>query len=107
LLGGWREHPASPIISGNARAARPAGRVLVSGDRIVRFAQNCRDAYGLDVRGFEVAELTATAYAEREVADNPILAGTGAGWNAGGMHHLDLVQLDNGRWWACVDGWTQ
>jgi hypothetical protein len=107
LLGGWREHPASPIVSGNAQAARPAGRVFVTGGQMIRFAQNCSDAYGLDVRAFEITELTPTLYTEREVANNPILFGSGTGWNAGGMHHVDPVALDDGRWWACVDGWTQ
>ncbi len=106
LLSGWCEHPASPIISGDPRAARPAGRVLATSNQLIRFAQNCADAYGLEVRAFEIAQLTPTAYTEREVAHNPILSGSGMGWNAGGMHHLDPTQLADGHWWACVDGWS-
>jgi len=28
-----------------------------------------------------------------------------AGWNAGGMHHVDPLPLADGRWLAAVDGW--
>ncbi len=107
VIGPWREHPSSPVVSGNASTARPAGRVLVAGDQIVRFAQNCSTAYGLDVRAIQITELTPSAYADREITGNPILAGSGAGWNARGMHHVDMVQLTDGRWRACVDGWTE
>jgi len=39
ITGPWLEHPQSPIIAGNLRLARPAGRVLVINDRVVRYAQ--------------------------------------------------------------------
>jgi hypothetical protein len=39
LRGPWQEHPRSPIIQENPHIARPAGRVVVVGDRILRFAQ--------------------------------------------------------------------
>jgi hypothetical protein len=106
LLGPWAEHPASPIVSGDPRTARPGGRVVVSGRRVLRFAQNCEPAYGTDVRAFEVTELTPTAYRERPVGAVPVL-GPGTGWNAGGMHHVDAHDLGDGTWLACVDGWYQ
>src|SRR5258708_6677101 len=37
LPGPWFEHPSSPIVAGDNRKARPGGRVLVLGDRIIRF----------------------------------------------------------------------
>ena len=86
--------------------ARPAGRVLALDDRIIRFAQDCSVAYGLQVRAFEVTCLTTTRYCEREVAEDPILTGSGTGWNASGMHHIDPHLMNDGRWVACVDGWT-
>jgi|GEM_PF-497981 len=106
LAGPWLEHPRSPVLDGDATAARPAGRVLATANHVVRFAQNCSTAYGLDVRAYRVTQLTTTAYAEREIVGNPILYGSGSGWNARGMHHIDNVELAAGRWWACVDGWT-
>jgi hypothetical protein len=106
LEGLWREHPSSPIVSGNPRLARPAGRVVVEGGRIVRFAQDCERDYGMAVRAFEIEELSVDRYAERPVGPQPLLAGSGAGWNAGGMHHVDAHRRSVGDWIACVDGWS-
>jgi hypothetical protein len=105
LLGPWVEHPTSPIVAGDPRTARPAGRVLVTEGRVYRFAQNCEPWYGTDVRAFEVTELTATRYREREVEGNPVVGPGPAGWNGGGMHHVDAHLLSDGDWLACVDGW--
>lgn len=104
LQGSWREHPKSPLIRGNVHIARPGGRVLVQGERIVRFAQDCDGGYGLRVRALEVAELTPRRYRERELSASPILEGSGTGWNLTGMHHVDASPVGGGRWIACVDG---
>jgi hypothetical protein len=105
LTGPWLEHPRSPIIQGNAHIARPAGRVSVLQDRIIRYAQDCMPAYGTQVRAFEVTELTTRRYHERFVDASPVIAASGEGWNASGMHHIDPHLLDDGRWIACVDGY--
>lgn len=107
LLGPWREHPLSPIVNGDARLARPGGRVLEINDTIIRYAQNCYPVYGNQVRAFEITELTTTAYREREVTEEPILRASGSGWNASGMHHIDPYPVGDGRWLACVDGWCR
>jgi len=105
LAGPWFEHAKSPIIEGNVRAARPGGRVLVVGERIIRYVQDCYPAYGTQVRAFEIVELTTTSYREVEIeGKSPVLVGSGTGWNAAGMHHIDAHLLDNGTWVACVDG---
>jgi hypothetical protein len=104
LTGPWVEHPRSPIVRGDAALARPAGRIVAADGRLVRFAQNCRPAYGTDVRALEILTLTTSDYAERPLGTGPIL-GPGAGWNAGGMHHVDPVEVGPGRWLAAVDGW--
>lgn len=106
LTGPWREHPASPIIAGDPHVARPAGRVIVHDGRVIRFTQDCHAAYGLAVRAFEVDTLTADAYLERPIGPDPMLVGSGAGWNADGMHHVDPHPLADGDWIACVDGWV-
>jgi hypothetical protein len=106
LLGPWREHPRSPVIDGNAHIARPAGRVLVDDGRIFRFTQACLPHYGTQVRPFELTKLCSDAYEEREVQPAPILKGSGSGWNACGMHHIDLHRVGERQWLACVDGWT-
>jgi hypothetical protein len=105
LTGPWREHPGSPLRQGDPRTARPAGRVLVVNDRVFRFAQSGVPYYGTEVYAFAVEELTAEVYREHELPQSPILKGSGAGWNACGMHHLDAHLQDDGRWIACVDGW--
>lgn len=105
LMGPWLEHPRSPIIDGNAHIARPCGRVLVLDKTIIRYAQDCYPTYGSQVRAFEITELTATSYHEREVDGNPVLTASGAGWNASGMHHIDPYPVDKDKWIACVDGW--
>lgn len=104
LLGPWREHPKSPVVRNNVQIARPGGRVLVQGERIVRYAQDCNGGYGLRVRALEITELTPRGYLERELPGSPILEGSGAGWNATGIHHVDPSQLGGDRWIACVDG---
>jgi hypothetical protein len=101
--GKWTQHPLSPIVSGNNRIARPAGRVLPWNGGLIRFTQDCYPTYGKQVRAFHISELTPTTYKEEEVAESPILAASGSGWNAFGMHHLDIHYSGNSRWLACVD----
>jgi hypothetical protein len=105
LIGPWCEHPKSPVVSGDACISRPAGRVLVTPRLIVRFAQNCSVEYGTDVRAIEVTHLTPTEYEERPLSVTATLGPTGHGWNAGGMHHIDAIQLSENEWLAAVDGW--
>lgn len=104
ITGTWREHPASPIIQSNKCKARPAGRVLVLGDTIIRFAQDCVPAYGTQLRAFEISELTPNSYAEKENLNSPVLKASGNGWNRAAMHHIDAHLLESGGWIACVDG---
>jgi hypothetical protein len=104
LMGPWQEHPRSPVIDGNPRAARPAGRVLVDRSRVVRFAQDCHPRYGSGVRAFEVTELTPSTYTEHEVSPHPILSAGPLDWQAGGMHHVDVHRTIDGGWLAAVDG---
>jgi len=106
LLMPWQEHPRSPLVEWNPHIARPAGRIVTIEGRPVRFAQNCSPKYGTEVRAFEVTELSVTTYAERPMAQNPILGPSGSGWNRHGMHHLDAHLLEDGQWIACADGWT-
>jgi hypothetical protein len=104
LTGPWIEHPKSPVINGDPHKARPAGRVLVWNDKVIRFTQDCCPVYGIQVRAFELTELTTTTFQEQEVP-TPVLQGSGTGWNESGMHHIDPHLQDDGKWIACVDGW--
>jgi hypothetical protein len=105
LEGPWCEHRRSPIVAGDACRARPAGRIVVWDDRLIRFAQHCSPVYGMGVRAFEITELSEGCYREVECASGPILTGSGAGWNRDGMHHIDPHRTPAGDWIATVDGW--
>jgi hypothetical protein len=106
LRGPWHEHPKSPIIAGNARLSRPAGRVQVGQTAILRFSQDCDGEYGTAVRAIEIARLSRNDYQE-VASEMPILGPSGRGWNAGGMHHVDAIRHKNEAWLAAVDGWTK
>jgi hypothetical protein len=101
----WQEHPKSPIVVGDPRHARPAGRIVEWDGRLIRFAQNCDPAYGTDVRAFEITSLTPTTYSERPLGRVPLLGPGDSEWNQCGMHHVDPHSLDADHWIACVDGW--
>jgi hypothetical protein len=103
LAGPWREHPQSPLIVGDRSKARPGGRVIVNGSKIIRYTQDCVPTYGSRVRAFEIFELGPTSYREREAEGSPVLAPDGPDWNACGMHHVD-PHPNGGGWIACVDG---
>jgi hypothetical protein len=104
LLGTWQEHRLSPIIQDNPHIARPAGRILNLGDRLIRYAQDCYPTYGTQVSAFEITNLSPETYNEKQLNSQPILTASGKGWNKSGMHHIDAHQLNNGSWIACVDG---
>ncbi|MDZ8050460.1 MAG: hypothetical protein RMX68_010080 [Aulosira sp. ZfuVER01] len=104
ITGPWIEHPKSPVIKGNKTIARPAGRVVIFDDQIIRYTQDCERVYGKQVRAFKITELTTTHYEEKEVKENPIIKASGSGWNKVGMHHIDPHQIDAKKWIACVDG---
>ena len=104
LQGHWREHPASPLMTGDKSRARPGGRVIAWDGRLYRVAQDCGPRYGSGVRVFEITCLTSDLYAERECTESPILGPTGKGWNGKGMHHVDAWPISPGRWIAAVDG---
>jgi hypothetical protein len=104
LHGPWTPHPASPVVRADVRTARPAGRVLSVDDALYRRAQDGYPTYGSSGRIFRILTLTAERYAEEEARSEPLLAGSGEGWNANGMHHADIARLASGRWIASVDG---
>jgi hypothetical protein len=62
-LGPWEPHAANPVIS-DVRRARPAGRFLWVGDRLLRPSQDCGARYGHAICLNQVEELTTTTYRE-------------------------------------------
>jgi hypothetical protein len=103
LRGPWSEHPASPLYTHAEVRARPAGRVVVLGDTILRFAQNCVPRYGSGIDAIVIDTLTPSEYHERTDDATHVLGAAGSGWNGLGMHHIDLHHIQGG-WVACVDG---
>ena len=104
IVGPWHRHPMSPLISGNNRIARSAGRVVVVDNKPIRFAQDCFPFYGTGVRALEITSLTTSRYAEHEMEGSPVLRPGQQPWNQSGMHHIDAHFMNDG-WLACVDGW--
>lgn len=107
LMGPWTKHPQSPVLEKNLDITRPGGRVLVLDNKIFRFAQDDFPTYGNQANAFEITKLSTTSYEERPVSEKPLLQGSGKGWNADGMHHIDAHYLDDKRWLAVVDGIKQ
>jgi hypothetical protein len=105
LTGLWAEHPGSPVVRGDSRIARPAGRVLVFDDRVVRYTQDCMLEYGRQVRAFEITELTPSRYREHLVSENPI---TRSGGNRPPrIHHIDPHRIGEREWIACADSFRK
>ncbi len=104
LTGPWKAHTKNPVITKDRTRARCGGRIREIDGKLIRFAQDCLDRYGHRLLGYEVATLTPENYAEKPVAENPLLAPDGSGWNAYRMHQLDLYQTATNNWIGFTDG---
>lgn len=103
LSKGWKAHPMNPIVKADMNISRPGGRVIIDEDHIYRFTQDDDPDYGLQVFAFEITTLSENSYKEKMVSENPVVKMTGKGWNAAGMHQVDLHKVGN-KWIASVDG---
>lgn len=103
LLTGWMPHPMNPIVKLNKNFSRPGGRVIVYNDNLYRLTQDDDPSYGIQVFAFEITKITEKTYAEKIASEIPIVTKTSSGWNAAGMHHVDLHKIGN-KWTAVVDG---
>src|SRR5262249_39130314 len=86
LLGPYRSHPQNPVVTDRA-CARPAGRIIRLGERLLRPAQDCEGTYGAAIVLSEIEKLTTEIYRERPVrrlAPDAIRGGL-----LGGLHTLD------------------
>ena len=102
--GPWREHPKSPIVTGDPRSARPGGRVIEWEGGLLRFAQDCYPRYGTGLRAFHITRLSPDSYAERPIDQAPIRPPAPGAWNSLAMHHIDAHLLADGTWLAVADG---
>ncbi len=104
LRGPWVEHPRSPLAMNQDGMVRPAGRASLVSGQMFRYAQCNVPSFAHSVRAYRVTRLSPRDYAEESVAAQPVLGPSGRGWNADGMHHVDLHQIGPGSYLACVDG---
>ena len=104
LTGPWTEHPQSPLIDNDADQARPGGKVIEYQGEYYRLGQDCAPKYGNQLRAYRITELSREAYQETPVEGELVLEAGSHDWNRHGMHHLDAHQLEEGKWWAVVDG---
>jgi hypothetical protein len=84
LAGPWTPHRLNPIKS-DCRSARPGGRPLRIGGRLLRPAQRCERGYGEALAWLEIRTLTPEAFEEVEVA-----SWRAEGPGLGGPHGADL-----------------
>lgn len=61
--GPWTPHPANPVLIDIA-SARPAGRIVRHGDRLIRPVQDCRRGYGEALALARIDRLDAEGYAQ-------------------------------------------
>ena len=85
LAGPWTAHALNPIKS-DCRSARPGGRPLNLGGRLIRPAQSCEKFYGEALVWLEVRTLTPDAFEEAEIAE-----WRAAGPGRSGPHAADLA----------------
>jgi hypothetical protein len=93
----WIPHPLNPIVS-DVRRARPAGRIFVRDDELIRPGQDSSRTYGYAVVLNRIELLTATEYHERPIDRiEPT-------WTRGnlGTHTYSFdarYEVLDGRWW--------
>lgn len=104
LEGPWSEHPSSPIITNDISITRPGGRMIVSGDHLYRYSQDCYPYYGTSVKVCKVNRISETEYEEEEIS--LVMGGTHKehDWRRDGMHHIDQLRMNDNQWMVAVDG---
>lgn len=105
LNGDWIPHRSNPIVTNRPAAARPAGRPIVTKNRIYVFYQDLSSQYGKMVRMYEITHLSPDSFVDRELINSPVLMPSNRifAWNSGRMHHIDPWFID-GTWHCAVDG---
>jgi hypothetical protein len=63
LEGPWKSHPMNPVKN-DVSSSRPAGRVIGTGGRLFRPAQDCSKGYGSGLSWCEIKDLTPTCFRE-------------------------------------------
>lgn len=103
-LGPWKRHAWPFVRLYSKGSARPGGRPLLIDGKLIRFGQDNRQNYGHSLRAWEVTTLTPTWFSEKLLCEETMLSASGQGWNALGMHHIDIHQRGPQDFLAFVDG---
>jgi hypothetical protein len=102
LTSEWKAHPRSPIKYWNH--ARCGGRFFEHNGVLYRFAQEQAKGYGWGLHVFRVLKLSPTRYKEIPLGGKPLLEPFGDGWANSGMHHIDILQIDEKKYFSVFDG---
>jgi hypothetical protein len=92
-LGPWKSHCLPFIRAYSKSSSRPGGRPVHVNNQLVRFSQDNVVCYGHQLRAWQVTCMNRFWYSERPLFNHPILAGSGKGWNAHCMHHIDPFRV--------------
>jgi len=112
-LGPWKSHWLPCIRGYSKSSSRPGGRPLLQVNKLIRFSQDCKECYGHQLRAWSVTCMNRLWYSEVPLYEKPILFGSGQGWNARCMHHIDAFRVPKvsdaaagfeQEWLAFVDG---
>ncbi len=111
-LGPWKSHWLPWLRVYSRSSTRPGGRPVHCDNNLIRFSQDCTDYYGQQLRAWQVTRMNRLWYSEKPMFKEPILTGTGNGWNARCMHHIDPFRVpilranstEQQEWLAFVDG---
>ncbi len=84
----WTAHANNPVVS-DAASARPAGKLIQQGDKLIRPSQNCAGSYGAGINFCEIQCLSRNGYRET------ILETLNADWdeNLLGVHTFNSDSL--------------
>lgn len=63
---GWTPHPKNPVVR-SASAARMAGKVIASGEGLLRVSQDCSEDYGKQLNFHRILTLSPQDYREQDV----------------------------------------
>jgi hypothetical protein len=72
----WTPHPCNPVVS-DVRHSRPAGRIFIHDNKILRPSQDCSGRYGKAFNLNQITTLSETEYAEI------VISKTEANWMPG------------------------
>ncbi|MEQ1828788.1 MAG: hypothetical protein ABL921_22685, partial [Pirellula sp.] len=82
-----------PSIKKYSRSTtRPGGRPVILDSQPIRFSQDNLNYYGQQLRAWKITRMNRLWYSEHALFHAPILKGTGQGWNARCMHHIDVYR---------------